>query len=128
MTHPLISRLTDEMSWPNLTNESDVAEFVNREGWHVLFVPGDIARNLESPDVAVILPELKMAFQGRFDCAVVDDAIEADVRQQTKVLKTPSLIFYHDGQFVSGIPKVRDWDEYMTRITQILSKPPAKAA
>lgn len=128
MSHPLITRLTDEMSWPNIANNSDLAEFVNRDGWHVLFVPGDVARNLESADVAVILPELKMAFQGRFDCAVVDDAIEAELRQDTKVLKTPSLIFYHNGRFVSGIPKVRDWDEYMTRITQILSNPPAAAA
>lgn len=127
MTHPLISRLSDEFGWPNLASQSDITEFVSRPGWHVLFVPGDVRRNLETPDVAVILPELKMAFQGRFDCAVVDDAIEADLREATGVLKTPSLIFYRDGVFEAGIPKVRDWDDYMTRITQILARPLAAA-
>ena len=127
MTHPLITRLTDELGWPSLGNDSDLAEFTARPGWHVLFIPGDPARNLETADVAVILPELKMAFQGRFDCAVVEDMIEAELRQETRVLKTPSLLFYCDGDFVAGIPKVRDWDEYMARITQILARPSVAA-
>lgn len=121
MSHPLIDRLPDELGWPRLSNDSDVAEFKNRPGVHVLFIPGDPARNLESADVAVILPELKMAFQGRFDCALVDDAIETQVREQAQVFKTPSLIFYRDGAQIGSIPKVRDWSEYMVRIEQILS-------
>lgn len=122
MTHPLIDRLTSEFSWPHLDSAHDVTEFTNRPGVHVLFVPGDAARNLETADVAVILPELKQAFQGRFDCAVVGDAIEEQVRVDTKVLKTPSLIFFRDGQMIGGIPRVRDWDEYMARITQNLAQ------
>jgi hydrogenase-1 operon protein HyaE len=125
MSHPLIDRLTTEFGWPVLNNESDLAEFTARPGAHVLFVPGDPKRNLESADVAVILPELKMAFQGKFDCAVVGDAVETALREETRVLKTPSLIFYRDGQMIGGIPKVRDWDEYVQRITQILSTPVA---
>ena len=127
MTHPLIARLTDEMGWPQLETAADLAAFAERPGWHVAFVPGDPARNLETADVAVILPELRMAFQGRFDCAVVADAIEADLRTETGVLKTPSLVFYHDGGFVAGIAKVRDWDDYVARITQILARPPVAA-
>ena len=123
MTHPLITRLTDEFSWPFLNDKSSLIEFTERAGTHVLFVPGDPKRNLESADVAVILPELKMAFQGKFDCAVVGADIETDLRQDTGVLKTPSLIFYRDGHMIGGIPKVRDWDEYMARITQILAQP-----
>ncbi|MGX9353124.1 hydrogenase accessory protein [Shimia sp. W99] len=125
MSHPLIERLSTEMGWPHLANDSDLADFTSREGVHVLFVPGDAKRNLETADVAVILPELKLAFQGRFDCAVVDDAIETAVREQTGVLKTPSLIFYRDGQVIGGFPRVRDWDEYMQRIAQILATPVA---
>lgn len=125
MTHPLITRLTGVFNWPELTNDSDLAEFTARDGIHVLFVPGDARRNLETADVAVILPELHQAFQGRFDCAVVTDTIEAKLRETTRVLKTPSLIFYRDGQLIGAIPKVRDWDDYMTRITQILARPVA---
>ena len=125
MTHPLITRLTDEFGWPALNDKPALAAFVDRPGTHVLFLPGDPKRNLESADVAVILPELRQAFQGKFDCAVIGDAIETELRQTTKVLKTPSLIFYRDGQLIGGIPKVRDWDEYMARITQILAQPKA---
>ncbi|MQQ07267.1 hydrogenase accessory protein [Epibacterium sp. SM1979] len=125
MTHPLIDRLTDEMGWPLLAEKEALAAYVGRPGVHVLFVPGDPKRNLETADVAVILPELRMAFQGKFDCAVVADAIEADLRQDTKVLKTPSLIFFREGKMIGALPKVRDWDEYVLRITQIISQPEA---
>lgn len=123
MTHPLIDRLTTEFGWPRLTSEEELEAFVTQPGAHALFVPGDAKRNLETADVAVILPELKLAFQGKFDCAVVDDAIETGLRESTKVLKTPSLIFYHDGAMIGALPKVRDWDEYMMRIAQILARP-----
>lgn len=128
MTHALIERLTGELGWPHLTTEAELESYTRLPGWHALFLPGDVKRNLESPDVAVILPELKMAFQGRFDCAVVDDTIETALREATGVLKTPSVIFFHDGQFAAGIPKVRDWDDYVARITQILARPPQPAA
>lgn len=128
MSHPLIDRLTTEMGWPQLASAHDVAEFTQRPGVHCLFVPGDPKRNLETADVAVILPELKMVFQGRFDCAVVADSIEEQVRVDSKILKTPSIIFYRAGDMIGGLPKVRDWDEYVTRINQILAKPaPADA-
>ncbi|MDF1803408.1 hydrogenase accessory protein [Thalassovita sp.] len=125
MTHPLITRLTDEMSWPDLVDWDALAAFTAQPGVHALFVPGDPKRNLETADVAVILPELKMAFQGRFDCAVVGTEIETRLREETRVLKTPSLIFYRDGQMIGAIPRVRDWDEYIARINQILAQPVA---
>ncbi|WP_289149349.1 hydrogenase accessory protein [uncultured Salipiger sp.] len=128
MRHPLIARLETEFGWPRLATMDQVEAFTAAPGAHCLFVPGDPARNLESADVAVILPELHMTFQRAFDCAVVDDAIEAQLREATGVLKTPSLIFFRDGQLLGGIPKVRDWDDYMARIPQILNAIPAPAA
>ncbi len=127
MTHPLIARLTEDLDWPVLATWQELTAFTERPGWHVAFVPGDAARNLETADVAVILPELRMAFQSVFDCAVVDAAIESRLRHETQVLKAPSLLFFCDGEFVAGIAKVRDWNEYMTRITQILARPSAAA-
>ena len=123
MGHPLIDRLTTELGWPRLSTEGEVMDFISRPGVHALFVPGDAARNLETPDVAVIVPELVAAFQGRFDCAVVADSIEEAVRSETRVFKTPSLIFYREGDMIGALPKVRDWSEYVERITQILAEP-----
>ncbi|MCA0995498.1 hydrogenase accessory protein [Alloyangia pacifica] len=132
MGHPLIDRLSTEMNMPLLESMEVLRAFTARDGAHVLFVPGDPKRNLESADVAVILPELRMTFQGAFDCAVVGDAIEAELRESAGVLKTPSLIFYRGGTCVGGIPKVRDWDDYMARIPHLLAitpeLPPASEA
>lgn len=125
MSHPLIDRLTTEFDYPLLGSMADVAAYTEGEGVHVVFVPGDIKRNLETPDVAVVLPELRQAFQGRFDCAVAAPEVESELREDSGVYKTPSLIFYREGTMIGGIPKVRDWSEYIERITQILALPAA---
>jgi hydrogenase-1 operon protein HyaE len=125
MTHPLITRLTDEFGYPALATMAEVAAFTDAPGVHAIFVPGDFARNLESPDVAVVFPELRQAFQGRFDCAVATDAVEAELRESTQVFKTPSLIFFREGHCLGGIPKVRDWSDYIERITHFLATPVA---
>ena len=127
MGHPLIDRLTEELGWPLLTEENDVQDWINRPGVHVLFVPGDWHRNLETTDVAVILPELQKAFQGSFDCAVVGEAMERGVKEGAGVFKTPSLVFYAEGGCLGGIPKVRDWDDYVARITRLIDRPLAAA-
>lgn len=125
MTHPLVTRLIEDFSYPALHSMADVASFTEAPGTHVIFVPGDARRNLETPDVAVILPELRQAFQGQFDCSVATDAIETELRESTGVLKTPSLIFFRDGACLGGIPKMRDWSDYVERITHFLSLPVA---
>jgi hydrogenase-1 operon protein HyaE len=125
MTHPLVTRLTDEFGYPALATMAEVAAYTGGTGAHVIFVPGDAARNLETPDVAVILPELQRAFQGQFGCAVATDAVETALREETGIFKTPSLIIFRDGVCIGGIPKVRDWSDYMDRITQLLSQPVA---
>lgn len=127
MTHPLIARLTQELGWPALEAKSAVEAFVNRPGAHCLFVPGDPAKNLETTDAAVILPEIVQSFQGKFDCAVVGDEIDYEVREDAGVFKTPLLIFFRDGQQVGTIPKVRDWSDYIARVTHILSLVPEGA-
>ena len=123
--HPLIDRLTAEFGFPRLEGAEALAAHVALPGTHAVFVPGDPARNLETTDVAVILPELKMAFQGRFDCAVAGEAAGQAVGAASGGYKTPNLVFYRDGQVIGAIPKVRDWADYMARIGQILSAPVA---
>jgi hydrogenase-1 operon protein HyaE len=125
--HPLIDRLTAEFGFANLTTEAARDAYIGGAGVHVLFIPGDPARNLETTDVAVILPELRQAFQGAFDCAVVADAIETATREMAGVYKTPSLVFYRAGEQIGALPKVRDWSDYMARIAQILAARPEPA-
>ena len=119
--HPLITRLERDFGYPRLASAHDVAEFLSRPGLHCLFIPGDPARNLETADAAVILPELRQAFQAAFDCAVIDDAIEAGLRESTRALKTPGLLFYRGPAFLGAIEKVRDWSDYLARTGHILA-------
>lgn len=121
MTHPLIARLETEFDWPRLRTRVEADAFTARPGAHCLFVPGDPARNLETADAAVILPELRAAFGNAFDCAVVDDAIEAELRESVRALKTPGFLFFRDGRFLGDIQKIRDWDDYLARTAHILS-------
>jgi len=121
MAHPLIDRLTAEFGYPLLADPDALHAFTNAPGAHILFVPGDPARNLETPDVAVILPELHTAFQRVFDCAVVADALEKQVREATGIFKTPSLLIYRDGRFLGGVAKVRDWSDYVARLSHYLA-------
>jgi len=125
MSHPLITRLTEEFGYPSLATMAEVSAFTEAPGVHAVFVPGDVARNLESPDVAVIFPELRQAFQNRFDCAVASDAVETELRESTQVFKTPSLLFFREGVLIGAIPKVRDWSDYVERITHFLAAPVA---
>lgn len=127
MSHPLLTRLADEFGWPVLDTPGALAGYLARPGVHCVFIPGDPARNLETPDAAVILPELYQTFQRRFDCAVAGDAIEVALREATGVLKTPSFLFYDGAVFLGGIARIRDWDDYLARIPQILSQIPAPA-
>ena len=121
MPHPLISRLSSDCGWPHLSHLAAVTTFTEAPGAHCLFVPGNPQKNLESTDAAVILPEIHKAFQGRFDCAVVDECIDYAVREAAGVFKTPLLIFYREGALIGTIAKVRDWDDYLTRVAHILS-------
>jgi hydrogenase-1 operon protein HyaE len=98
----------------------EVDTFVGGPGAHCLFVPGDARRNLETADAAVILPELRGAFANAFDCAIVDDGIEATVRERVRALKTPGFLFYREGRFLGAIEKIRDWNDYVARTTHIL--------
>jgi len=122
--HPLLARLERECLYPRLSSMHDVAEFLGRGGQHCLFIPGDARRNLETVDAAVVLPELRQAFQNAFDCAVIDDAIEAQLREQYRALKTPALLFFREAQYLGAIEKLRDWSDYVTRTTHILSLQP----
>ena len=119
--HPLIARLETDFGYPRLQSTADVAGLLARPGVHCLFIPGDARRNLETADAAVILPELRQAFQNAFDCALIDDAIEAGLREEYRALKTPGLLFFRGPDFLGAVERVRDWSDYIARVTHFLS-------
>ncbi len=125
VAHPLVARLVSDLRWPLLADEAALAEFTARPGAHCVFLPGADKANPETPDVAVILPELAQAFQGAFDCAVADAKAEAAAKLAAEVHKTPNLVFWRDGKVVGCLPRVRDWSDYMASIPRLLAAAPA---
>lgn len=122
MTSMLLHRLTRDFGYP-VVDADGLEPFLDQAGDLVLFLTGDPEKNLETDDVAVILPELASAFPGRFAPAIVDRAIEQGLRERFDVWPTPSLLFVNGGVLRGAIAKVRDWDGYLEEIRDILSRP-----
>ena len=125
MSHPLIDRLTRDLGWPRLSSLDEVAAHAATPGTHVVFVPGDPVRNLESADVAVILPELVKAFDGVFAPAVVARPAERKLQARFRFAAFPALVFLRDGLYLGAITRVLDWADYLTEIAEILGREPS---
>jgi len=121
ITHPLMLRLSQEFGWPVLADRAELEQWLAEGGVRCLFAPGEIDKNLETADACVILPELRTAFQNAFDCAVAAPGLDNEIRQETKAYKAPGFLFFRDGSFVDAISKIRDWDDYVNRISAILN-------
>lgn len=120
MPHPLLERLATDLGWQVCDDPEALSAFADRPGEHMLLIPGDPAKNLETTDAAVVAPELAQAFQHRFDCAVVLTPQDRPVREAVDVWQTPALVFFREGRQIGAIPKIRDWDDYIARARLIL--------
>lgn len=128
MTAPLIDRLTTELGYPRLSTMAALEAAIASPNLMCLFMTGNPQKNLETNDVAVILPELQASFGRVFDCAVIDQLIEIEAKDRLGVRPTPSLIFACGGDVIGSVPRVRDWDDYQVRLRAILSGNNALAA
>ncbi|TCU33100.1 hydrogenase accessory protein [Rhizobium azibense] len=87
----------------------------------ILFFTGDPAQRPEADDVAVVLPELLQAFQGRLRGAIVLRAAEGKLKPRFNVVVMPSLVVTRGAQPLGVIGKIRDWSEYVEQIGNWLS-------
>lgn len=124
MNHPLIQRLLDELGYREISLDDHDA-FVAEPGLNVLFFPGDPAVARDATDVAVVLPELVAAFDGRLNAGVVTDTWGAG-----KALKRhygfgayPSLVFVRAGEYVGTITRIADWAQYLEKIDAMFAAP-----
>jgi hydrogenase-1 operon protein HyaE len=87
----------------------------------VLLFAGDALRWPEAADVAIVLPELIEAFQGRLQGAVIAPKAETELAPRFGVQVYPSLVFWRGGEVLEIIPKIRDWSVYVDRISAVLN-------
>lgn len=89
----------------------------------VLLSAGDPARFMEAIDVAVVLPELIDALQGRLRGAVIARRAESELGQRFGVRVQPTLIFIAKGETLGLIVKIQDWSVYVERIAKLIDGP-----
>ncbi len=89
----------------------------------VLLAAGDPVRFPEATDVAVVLPELIGAFQGRLSGAVIARDAEAELGQRFGVRVQPTLILLAKGETLGLIAKIQDWSVYIDRISRLIDRP-----
>ena len=94
----------------------------------VLLSAGDPVRWPEATDVAIVLPELIGAFQGRLSGAVIARRAESELGQRFGVRVQPTLIFCSKGETLGLIAKIQDWPDYIDRISKLLDRPRFSAA
>lgn len=97
-------------------------------GVAVLLSAGDPARFPEALDVAIVLPELITAFQGRLQGAVIARDAEAALGERFGVRVQPSLIFCRGGATLGLIAKIQDWSVYVERISRLIDRPTSGVA
>lgn len=86
------------------------------------------ARFMEAIDVAVVLPELIDAFQGRLRGAVIARRVESELGQRFGVRVQPTLIFVAKGETLGLIAKIQDWSVYVDRIAKLIDRPHGASA
>lgn len=117
---PLVDLLTDVHGYMRLDHADDRPWLDDPAKDCVVFLPGHGKGNAETADVAVILPELVRALHPRLTPAVAGEAAERAILALTGMMSLPALVFLRGDRLLGSIPRVRDWDDYLQRIGEIL--------
>ncbi len=122
---PLVQRLVDVHGacWIDQTNLQD---FTKGDGARILFFCGDPIRVAEGLDVAVVLPELRAALGQEFVIGAVRGTCEDDIARRFGVQRWPSLVFFRDGDYITTLAGMYDWNDYLERVQQALVMPPSR--
>lgn len=124
-TPPLLQRLVRDFG----------AEWVDQDGlpaWsaaggdRVLLLAGDPVRFPEGQDVAAVLPEIQKSFPGRLRVGVATRADEAALARRYSAPRWPSLLFFRDGDYVTAIGGMQDWDVFLRSVAEALAAPPSR--
>jgi len=125
-TPPLVARLVEQFgaAW---VDETSIAAWSAEGGDRVVLFAGDPVQFPEGLDVAVVLPELQRSLPGRFKVAVVTREREDAVARRYGSQRWPTLLFLRDGQYVTTVSGMHDWDVFLERVTQALAMPISRA-
>jgi hydrogenase-1 operon protein HyaE len=87
----------------------------------LLFFTGDAAQRPETPDVAVVLPELLAAFPNRLRAAVVAREAEEALKARFRVTVFPSLAVTRGTVLLGVMARIREWSDYLDTLQALLA-------
>lgn len=127
---PLPQAIIDRIGAPLIdeANADALLSAQGEDGRFLLLFAGDPAQRPEATDVAVIFPELLIAFDGRLSGALVAADAEKSLGQRFQVDVLPSLAVIRGGKTIGVIPRIRDWSEYLEKIEAFLAPDAAPLA
>ena len=125
-TSPLVERLVS-VHGATWVDETSIGAWAAEGGDRVVLFAGDAVQFPEGQDVAVVLPELQRCFPGRFKVAVVPREIEQDLAKRYGSQRWPTLLFLRDGQYVTTLCGMHDWDDYVREMARALAMPISRA-
>ena len=123
MFSPLMQTIIEREKF-NIVSANTLDDNAKGKGDVVLFVGGNWQKYVEVNDVAVILPEIIKASNGRLSALILDRESEREVQKRFLFNRFPSLVFLRDGEYLGTIQKVLDWHDYIIEINKILAGSP----
>lgn len=126
MSSPQIKRLTERHHYPVL-NENSLDAFAAEQEHLVLFFSEDPVKFPESNDVAMVLPELVKAFDGRLTAALVDQQAQHALQSRYGFNQWPALVFLRRGEYLGAITQIQNWEDYLRETERLLQSEPIAA-
>lgn len=122
--HPLVARLTGTLGYPYLDSEEHAAAALPA-GDSLLFLPAHGKGHMETPDIAVVLPELVSALGtgSAMSGAVAGPAYEKQLREQLGGIALPAIVVMRGGRPLGSLSRMRDWDEFLDRLSTVIALP-----
>ena len=126
VTSALVERLADQFgaSW---VDETSIDAWAAQGGDRVVLFAGDPVQFPEGLDVAVVLPEIQRTLGRRFEIGVVPRDREDKLARRYGSQRWPTLLFLRDGQYVTTVSGMHDWEVFVERVTQALAMPVSRA-
>ncbi|HEY1130686.1 MAG TPA: hydrogenase [Roseateles sp.] len=121
-TSPLVARLAD-VCGATWVDADTIDAWAARGGDRVVLFAGDAVRFPEGQDVAVVLPELQRSLPGRFEVGIVHRHQEDALARRFGSQRWPTLLFLRDGQYVTTLPGMHDWDDFLSKAEAALAAP-----
>ena len=103
-----------------------VDAFLAQAGHALLVFTEDPLRFKETLDLAVIVPQLQLAFPERFLVGVLLPEAARQVQPRYGFNRWPALVMLKDGQYVGAIDGLRNWDDYLDGLRTLLEAAPTR--